>query len=164
MSSNIPPFKPRLPMIIPKGFFKSIRRFKIFPNHVRLPTTPAACARLRLKRKQLAETKRQTELITISKRRLEILSRQLSSLQDLHCAQLLFLQNLAVKNNDPADELPHPSSIPFQTRTTLPLPTFALPQSYSSTPLPHTLPLPIPEPTYIHLSTCSPVAFSLHGF
>ncbi|KDR67652.1 hypothetical protein GALMADRAFT_257895 [Galerina marginata CBS 339.88] len=170
MSSNIPPFKPRPPMIIPKGFFKSIRRFKIFPNHVRLPTTPAACARLRLKRKQLAETKRQTELITILKGRLEILSQQLSSLQDLHCAQLLFLQNLAdrttVKNNDPADELPHPSSIPFQTRTTLPLPTFALPQSYSSTPLPHSLPLPlpIPEPTYIHLSTCSPVAFSLHGF
>ncbi|KDR71427.1 hypothetical protein GALMADRAFT_229431 [Galerina marginata CBS 339.88] len=126
MSSNVPPCKSCAHIIFPKGFFKSIRRFKIFPNHVRLPTTPA--------------------LITILKGRLKISLRQLSSLQDFHDAQLLFLQNLAdpttVKDNDPVYEFPLPSSILFNTRTILPLQTYALPQSYSSTPMPHTLSLP----------------------
>lgn len=119
MSDYIPPFKPRPPMS-KAALLSFIRRRKIFPNYVRLPTTNTACARLRLHRKHTAERKRQTGLIMLLEKQLEILSSQLSSMQAAHHAQLSYLQTLAhpvtVQNHN-LDTLSHPLSTFSETRT-----------------------------------------------
>jgi hypothetical protein len=129
---NIPPFQPRPPMLLSTANLRPLRRHKIFPNHVRLPTTNAACARLRLSRKHVVKTIRQTQLLTLLQNQLETLSRQLSSLHVIHHAQLLELQALvplATVQNDDLDDLSCPSSVPFVVRTLLLSPAFILPQS-----------------------------------
>jgi len=112
--SLIPPFKPRPPMPISSGMLRPLRQYQIFPNLLRLPTTNAACARLRLSRKHITVTKRQTELLTLLQNQLETVSHQLSSLQAVHHAQLLYLQNrtppTTVQNNY-RDNLPCFSSV-----------------------------------------------------
>ncbi|KAF8964481.1 hypothetical protein BDZ97DRAFT_1815308 [Flammula alnicola] len=150
----LPPFKPRPPMLISKAKLRSLRRYKIFPNHVHLPTTKAACARLRLSRKHdVAERKRRTELITLLEKQLERFSRQLSSLQAVHRAQLFYLQTLthpATLQNDDPDTLSHSSSILSEARTMFLSQTFTLSQSRPAFPLPLTLPHLNPEPICIH--------------
>ena len=101
-------------MPISPGMLRPLRQYQIFPNLIHLPTTNAACARLRLSRKHITVRKRQTELLTLLQNQLETVSRQLSSLQAVHHAQLLYLQTQTpptTVQNDYLDNLPCFSSV-----------------------------------------------------
>ena len=127
------PFKPRLPMIISKALLRSLCRLEIFPNYIRLPTTHAACACLRLSRKHVTERKRQTELIkgigkAIADSFATVIfpsSRPSSPAQHMHPATV---------QRDDLDNLSRPSSTLSETRTTFLLSSFTLSQSCSFIP------------------------------
>ena len=153
--SLIPPFKPRPPMPISPGMLRPLRQYQIFPNLVRLPTTHATCARLRLSRKHITVTKRQTELLTLLQNQLEIVSRQLSSLQAVHHAQLLYLQTQTrtpptTVQSDYLDNLPCFSSILSKAQTTFLSSPSTLFHSYSLLPLHCHSHLNHPEPICIY--------------
>ena len=142
----IPPFKPRPPMPISPGMLRPLRQYQIFPNLVRLPTTNATCARLRLSRKHITVTKRQTELLTLLQNQLETVSRQLSSLQAVHHAQLRYLQTQTpptTVQNDYLNNLPCFSSVLSKAQTMFLSSPSTLFHSYPL--LPSSLPLS-PEP------------------
>ena len=144
---TLPPFQPKKPMpSLSTSVKRSSRRLKIFPNYVRIPTTNAASARLRLKRKDQAETQRQLDTTAQLGEQLKMLTERLLTLQNTLALQCSYLNISA----SPATAQPEyhslssslPSALsPFRIHAALPV-TNIMP--LSSSPL--LLPLPTTHP------------------
>lgn len=89
----LPPFTPRPPLSKSKSksLFRQRRFLTMAQNRTPPSPTNTACARLRLRRKYMAQTKRQTTLFSQLGHRLETLSTALLALEEIHLTQLLYL-------------------------------------------------------------------------